>query len=62
MAQAREAMAELDALGFGAVWVPEAVGREPFASAMGLLEGGPIGIVEDHPHTNHAATQTMSSG
>ncbi|MBC3193755.1 LLM class F420-dependent oxidoreductase [Pseudonocardia sp. C8] len=37
MARAREAAAELDELGFGALWVPEAVGREPFASAALLL-------------------------
>ncbi len=31
MAEAQEAAAELEALGYGAIWVPEAVGREPFA-------------------------------
>jgi probable F420-dependent oxidoreductase len=39
-AQAIEHVAELDELGFGAVWIPEAVGREPFASAAILLRGG----------------------
>ncbi len=38
--QAIEHVAELDELGFGAVWIPEAVGREPFASAAILLQGG----------------------
>ena len=33
-------VSELDELGFGAVWIPEAVGREPFASAAILLRGG----------------------
>lgn len=31
---------ELDELGFGAVWVPEAVGREAFTNAALLLRGG----------------------
>jgi probable F420-dependent oxidoreductase len=35
-----ELVGELDELGFGAVWIPEAVGREPFASAAILLRGG----------------------
>lgn len=38
--QAIEHVAELDELGFGAVWIPEAVGREPFSSAAILLRGG----------------------
>ena len=33
---AQTAAAELDALGYGAIWIPEALGREPFTSA-GLL-------------------------
>ena len=37
-ARAREAAAELDELGFGALWVPEAVGREPIAHAAVLLD------------------------
>ena len=36
MAKAQEAVIELEELGFRCVWVPEAVGREPFASC-GLL-------------------------
>ena len=36
-ARAREAAAELDELGFGALWVPEAVGREPISHAAVLL-------------------------
>lgn len=39
-AQATEHVAELEELGFGAVWIPEAVGREPFVSASLLLRGG----------------------
>lgn len=39
-AQSVEHVDELDELGFGAVWVPEAVGREAFTSAALLLRGG----------------------
>lgn len=39
-AQAVEHVSELDELGFGAVWVPEAVGREAFTNAALLLRGG----------------------
>lgn len=38
-ARAREAAAELDGLGYGAIWIPEALGREPFTSAGLLLAG-----------------------
>lgn len=38
--QAVEHVDELDELGFGAVWVPEAVGREAFTNAALLLRGG----------------------
>src|SRR5689334_8823069 len=36
--RARELVAELDALGYGAVWVPEAMGRDPLVHAGLLLE------------------------
>jgi probable F420-dependent oxidoreductase len=39
-ARSIEHVDELDELGFGAVWVPEAVGREAFTSAALLLRGG----------------------
>jgi len=38
--QAAEHVGELEALGYGAVWIPEAVGREAFTSAALLLRGG----------------------
>jgi probable F420-dependent oxidoreductase len=38
--RAVEHVAELDELGYGAVWVPEAVGREAFTNAALLLRGG----------------------
>jgi len=37
-ARAREAAAELDDLGYGALWVPEAVGREAMSHAAVLLD------------------------
>ncbi len=39
--QAQEHVSELDDLGYGAVWIPEAVGREAFTSAAILLAGSP---------------------
>jgi hypothetical protein len=37
-ARAREVAAEIDALGYGALWIPEAVGREAFSHAAVLLD------------------------
>lgn len=37
-ARAREVAAELDALGYGTLWVPEAVGREAISHAAVLLD------------------------
>ena len=38
-ATAQEAAAEIESLGYGAIWIPEAVGREPLTSAGLLLAG-----------------------
>jgi probable F420-dependent oxidoreductase len=38
-ARARQAAAEIEALGFGALWFPEALGREAFTNAALLLGG-----------------------
>jgi probable F420-dependent oxidoreductase len=38
-ARAQEAAAEIEALGYGALWVPEAMGREAFTNAALLLAG-----------------------
>src|SRR3989338_5606544 len=43
-AKAREAAAELEQLGFGAIWFPESVGRESLTNAA-LLLGAPSRIV-----------------
>ncbi len=37
VAEAQEAAVELDELGFGALWIPETVGRDPFVMAALLL-------------------------
>ena len=38
--RAQELVAELESLGYGAVWIPEAVGREALSSSALLLAGG----------------------
>ena len=63
MARAREVFAELDELGYGTVWVPEAVGRDPFTSAALLLSAAPriafaTGIASLHART----AMTMQAG
>ena len=63
MAQAQAAMVELESLGFGTVWVPEAVGREPFANASLLLAGGSTIKVATGIASIHARTaMTMQAG
>jgi len=38
-ARAQEAAAEIEALGYGAIWIPEALGREAFTNSAVLLAG-----------------------
>lgn len=67
-ARSVEMVDELDELGFGAVWVPEAVGREAFTSASLLLRGGTdivvatgiAGIYGRDPMTANAAHRTLT--
>ena len=40
VSRAQELVGELESLGYGAVWIPEAVGREALSSATLLLGGG----------------------
>ena len=40
MARAQEAVGQLEELGYGAVWVPEAAGREAMSNVALLLQGG----------------------
>ena len=63
MSSARQAAAELEELGYRTVWVPEAVGREPFANAAMLLSGTSglniaTGIASIHART----AMTMQAG
>lgn len=39
VARAQEVAAEIEAMGYGAVWIPEAVGREAFTASAVLLAG-----------------------
>ena len=67
-ARSAEHVDELDELGYGAVWVPEAVGREAFTSAALLLRGGTdivvatgiAGIYGRDPMTANAAHRTIT--
>lgn len=63
MTHAQEAAAELDELGFGALWIPEAVGREPFANAALLLSATRRMTVATGIASLHARTaMTMNAG
>ena len=63
MARSQEAIAELEALGFGAVWVPEAAGREPFASTALLLSASRSIVVATGIASMYARTaMTMQAG
>jgi len=39
-ARAQEAVAEIESLGYGAIWIPEGLGREALTNAAVLLAGG----------------------
>lgn len=63
MARSQEAIAELEALGYRAVWVPEAVGREPFANAALLLAAANSMVIGTGIASMHARTaMTMQAG
>jgi len=63
MRAAQAAVAELESLGYGAIWVPEAVGREPFANASLLLSAGTTIAVGTGIASIHARTaMTMQAG
>ncbi len=63
MAASQEAVAELESLGFGCVWIPEAVGREPFASAALLLSATKKIVVATGIASIHArSAATMQAG
>jgi probable F420-dependent oxidoreductase len=63
MSRSLEAVAELEELGFGSVWIPEAVGREPFASAALMLAATKRIVVATGIASIHARTaMTMQAG
>lgn len=63
MSRAQETAAELDELGFGGLWVPEAVAREPFANSALLLAATRTMTVATGIASLHARTaMTMNAG
>ena len=63
MVKAQEAIAQAEEMGFGTVWVPEAVLREPFASTSLLLSATKKMILATGIASIHARTaQTMQAG
>jgi probable F420-dependent oxidoreductase len=63
MAQAQEAMQEIESLGYGSVWVPEAVGREPLVNTALLLSATQRITVATGIASLHARTaMTMQAG
>ncbi|MFZ9931241.1 MAG: LLM class F420-dependent oxidoreductase, partial [Ilumatobacteraceae bacterium] len=63
MKEAQRVAAAIEELGFGAVWVPEAVGREPFASCGLLLSATEKLIMATGIASLHArSAMTMAAG
>lgn len=63
MARAQEAARELEELGYGCIWVPEAVGREPFASCALLLSAtSRIGVATGIASMYARSAITMQAG
>lgn len=63
MKEAQKYIAQIDELGFGAVWVPEAVGREPFASTSLLLSASERIVLATGIASLHArSSMTMQAG
>lgn len=63
MKEAEKYIAQIEELGFGAVWVPEAVGREPFASTSLLLSATERIILATGIASLHArSSMTMQAG
>jgi probable F420-dependent oxidoreductase len=63
MRKAQEAAQELEQLGYGCIWVPEAVGREPFASCALLLSGTKrIGVATGIASMYARSAITMQAG
>jgi probable F420-dependent oxidoreductase len=63
MSKSQEAIAQVEEMGYGAVWVPEAVIREPFASTALLLSATKKLVLATGIASLHARTaQTMQAG
>lgn len=63
MKEAQKYIAQIEELGFGAVWVPEAVGREPFASTSLLLSATERIVLATGIASLHArSAMTMQAG
>lgn len=63
MGKAQEAAQELEELGYGCIWVPEAVGREPFASCALLLSATKrIGVATGIASMYARSAITMQAG
>jgi probable F420-dependent oxidoreductase len=63
MSKSQEAAAELESLGFRTLWIPEAIGREPFATAALLLSATNNLILATGIASIHARTAaTMQAG
>lgn len=63
MSRAQEVAAELDELGFGSLWLPEAVSREPFANSALLLSATRRMTVATGIASLHSRTaMTMNAG
>jgi len=63
MHKSQEAAQELEELGYGCIWVPEAVGREPFASCALLLSGTKrIGVATGIASMYARSAVTMQAG
>jgi probable F420-dependent oxidoreductase len=68
MSKSQEAAAEIDEMGFGTVWLPEAVGREAFASSALILSAtknikvatGIASIAARTAHSMQAGWKTLS--
>lgn len=63
MGKAQEAAQELEELGYGCIWVPEAIGREPFASCALLLSATKrIGVATGIASMYARSAITMQAG
>jgi alkanesulfonate monooxygenase SsuD/methylene tetrahydromethanopterin reductase-like flavin-dependent oxidoreductase (luciferase family) len=63
MSQACDIAGEIETMGFRALWIPEAVGREPFASCSALLSATSKLVMATGIASLHArSAQTMQAG